>query len=87
MNKSSIGILLVVLDIVLVFTMWLGYQIEGSYESLDEREIEQQTLTGSDFTVKMTGLPDYDDNVLLKAKLWKHIEDVLELRRDIDLKK
>ena len=51
MNKGSIGILLTVFDIILVFLVYLGYQIEGSFESLEEREIEEQTLTGSDFTV------------------------------------
>ena len=78
MSKGTIGVLLVVFDIILVFVVWIGYQIEGSYESLEEWEIEEQTLTGSDFTVEITNLPDYDDNVLLKAKLWEHIEGVLE---------
>ena len=61
-------------------------QIQGSYEELEQQEIEEQTLTGSDFCLQLKNLPDYDDNMLLKANLWKHIEDLLEERREGDLK-
>jgi hypothetical protein len=71
----------------MVFFFWIMLQVHGSFENLEEKEIEEQTLTGSDFTFMIKNLPDYDDNILLKAKLWKKIEDVLEERREGDLKK
>ena len=51
LEKVSIGIIIVVFDVVVVYFVWIMLQVHGRFERYEEKEIEEQTLTGSDFTI------------------------------------
>lgn len=78
MKKSDISLILVIFDIISMFVVYIAFVIHGYYEDLEEKEINESVIDGSDFTVMVKNLPKDQDPRLLKARLWSHLENVLE---------
>ena len=49
--KSSISIIVVCCDLGVSYLIWILLQIHSRFEKLEDKEIEESTLTGTDFTV------------------------------------
>jgi|LauGreDrversion4_2_1035121.scaffolds.fasta_scaffold205991_1 hypothetical protein len=62
-TKSNVSIVVVLLDLILVYTIWLGLLCVRPLEKQVSDAIEQGTLTATDFTVMVKQMP-YSDNLL-----------------------
>lgn len=78
LDKDIIAYIVVAFDIIIVFFIWIALQIHGTYEELEEKEIEGVILDGSDFTVDVENIPEHFDIRVLKAMMWRHVETVLK---------
>ena len=77
-DKEVVGYIIVALDIIGVFFIWIALQVHGIYENLEEEEIEGIVLDGEDFTVEVANIPEHTDYRILKTQIWKHIEELLK---------
>ncbi|CAI2368473.1 unnamed protein product [Moneuplotes crassus] len=75
-QKKTMSLVLVILDIVGIYIFWFFVQRHGSFEYLEE-EIFGSDLTGRDFTVMIKNLPGDQDPRVLKSKLWLFLENLL----------
>lgn len=76
--KAEVGYAVVTFDVVCMFFLWIAFQIHGTYEDLEEKEIDGVVLDGADFTVEVENIPLHYDIRILKAQIWRHIETVLK---------
>ena len=80
-KRTTLGILVVCLDVAIVFSFLLSFYFLAHYEKLENKEINQNLLTTEDFAIVVKTLPEFEDyNSLkeLKALLWSHLESVAE---------
>ena len=71
---------MVCFDVAIVISFLLSFYFLAYYERLDQKEINQDTLTTEDFAVVIKTLPkqsSYNSIPELKASLWNHLENVL----------
>ncbi len=65
------------MDVFIVISFIVAFQVLGYYERLENREYNEQHLLTEDFAVTVKNLPkfkDYQSLLELKARLWDHIE-------------
>lgn len=79
-EKKYIAFMNVLFDGIGTLIIYFSLLVLGKFEEIETNEIDGDTLTGADFTLKLKNLPKHDDIHELRAKLWNHIEDVLEER-------
>lgn len=77
-DKETVGYVVISLDILGIFVLWISLQIHSIFEKLEEKEIEGAILDGADFTVEVENIPEHTNTYLLKAQIWRHIEDILK---------
>ena len=77
-DKEDASYVIIAFDIVSMFFIWICFQIHGTFEELEVKEIDGVVLDGADFTVDVSNIPQHKDYKLLKAQVWKHIETMLE---------
>jgi hypothetical protein len=77
-SKTNIGYLVVSFDIIMMFFIWIAFQIHGTYENIEEEEVEGVVLDGEDFTVQVANIPEHTDYRILKIQMWRHIETILK---------
>lgn len=77
-EKPYIWLAVVIVDFISIFVFWLMIRCYARYEERAERDIEGGKNTARDFTVKITNLPEDQDLSVLRAKLWKFIEKLLQ---------
>ena len=78
LSRSNLGILVVILDVLIIFSLVLAYLYLGYFERLEDKEYNEQHMLTEDFAVSIKNLPKYDlyDSLQeLKAMLWDHLED------------
>ena len=79
MNKESIGLVVVILDLlmgILIFmliSVWLK-----TMTKVCDREINEAVVSAKEFTVQLKGLPQHDSVRELKPFLWAWIEKVCQ---------
>lgn len=77
LDRDYLGLVVTVTDLVVLAVFLLATQVLHSYQKLDDREVDLQTLQPDDFTIAVTKLPDprfYKNNDELKLLLWNHFE-------------
>ena len=81
-SKSDISLILVIFDIIAMLVFYIALMIHRKYEDIEECEINESVLDGSDFTVMIKNVPQNQDQRILMGRLWQHIEQVLEEFKD-----
>ena len=82
LEKSTISLILVILDILGIYAFWFWIQRHGKFEYKEEEEIYGAVLNGSDFTVLIKGISDIEDPRVTKSKLWEFLENLLKNHED-----
>jgi hypothetical protein len=85
-KRTTLGIIVVSLDVAIVISLLVSLYILGHYEKLEHQEINSNLVTTEDFAVLIKDLPDYHDfNTLneLKARLWIHLEKVIKAEKQV----
>jgi hypothetical protein len=74
-------VIVVCFDVAIIISFLLSFFVLGHYEKLEKKEINMDNLTTEDFTVVIKTMPRYKDYANLKelkAKLWNHLEAILQ---------
>ena len=61
-------------------SLLISFQVLTHYEKKENKEYDEQTLTGDNFSLTLRNLPPYKTYhslLELKASLWGHLEKVL----------
>ncbi len=80
LKRTTLGIIVVSLDVAIIVSLLLSFSILGHYENLDNQEINKKMLMTEDFAIVVRDLPDHNEfsNLKeLKALLWNHLERVI----------
>lgn len=78
MTKSDAAIAIVMCDLVLIYLIWFIIIAVKPIEEMRSDEIEDDSLTGSDFTVVVKQLPYKDHLLQLPGIYWAWAENILE---------
>jgi hypothetical protein len=52
-SKTSIGLIIAIFDVIIVLFVWTMLILHKKFEDKEENEVEEDTLTGSDFTIEI----------------------------------
>jgi hypothetical protein len=76
-KRSSLGIIVVTMDVLIVLSLVIAFQILAYFEKKEDKDYDMLTLTTEDFAVSIKNLPSkktYTDLADLKSALWSHLE-------------
>ena len=79
-SRKNIGFIVIAFDILCILFIWIALEVHDTYEQLEDLEINDAVLDGSDFTVQIANVPAHEDVRILKAQICKYIEVDLQSR-------
>ena len=79
-SRKNIGFIVIAFDILCILFIWIALEVHDTYEQLEDFEINDAVLDGSDFTVQIANVPAHEDVRVLKAQICKYIEVDLQSR-------
>ena len=77
-TRSKAAYIIIWFDFAWILFIWIAFEVHDTYERLENIEINDKILDGSDFTVEISNIPYHDDVRILKAQTWKYIEQILQ---------
>ena len=78
--RNNVGFIVIAFDILCILFIWISLEVHDTYEQLEDLEINDVVLDGSDFTVQIANVPAHEDVRILKAQICKYIEVDLQSR-------
>lgn len=69
---------MVVFDLILAFTFWIGLLILAPFNRMTTREIEKKRLAPTDFTVQLHAVRPTDDADQLNVIYWAWAQNILD---------
>jgi hypothetical protein len=58
-KRTTLGIIVVSLDVAIIVSLLLAFNVLGHYEKLENEEINSNLISTEDFAVLIKDLPDY----------------------------
>ena len=77
MSKSTVAIVVVILDLLLSFLLWFALLALNQFQKLADVDVDRGTLSAEDFTVQIIQEPHKDHINDLKGIYWAWAENIL----------
>jgi hypothetical protein len=76
MKKEKVALIVVLLDILISFVLYFGFQLLRTMQLRTNSEINDSIVVAQDFAVQITSLPAHKNIRELKAEMWTWMESV-----------